>query len=217
MTNENKNGADGSSNNNGGGDEGELDLDLDQEGADGEGKDGKDKDGEGKDQKPTNKFANETPEQRSARLDRMKDQHDKKHSLGKYKPADNTDKPSKQPGELDYGQKAYLVSNGIKGGAEMEFTKNMLKETGKDIDALLESPYFQSELKTFREKQASKDALPNNSRRSGNPATDSVEYWIAKGELPPADQAELRRKVVNAKIKAQSSGSPFTKNPIVGQ
>lgn len=130
-------------------------------------------------------------------------------------PVDTTQKDGKKPSGLDYGQKAFLVANGIKGSDEMAFVQEFVDNTGKSIEEVLESTYFQAELKERREKQATKDATPSSQKRSGNAASDTVEYWLAKGTLPPMDQRELRQKVVNAKIKAQSSGNPFTNNPVI--
>lgn len=155
----------------------------------------------------------ETPEQKSARLARMQDQHDKKHGLGKYK---TEEVPSNKKSEdFDYGQKAFLIANDVKTPGEMELAKNIMKASGMDLEAVLNSGYFQSELKNFREAQATKNAIPQPGKRNGQIASDQVEYWLAKDELPPASQVELRRKVVNAKIKAKSDGSPFTNNPVV--
>lgn len=192
----------------------EVDIDLDDEGKDDEGEEKKGKDGEGEG-KPK-KYADETPEQRSARLARMSDQHDKKHKLGKYKTA-TEDKPSQKKSEgMDYGQLAFLTSKGIESEDEVAFVEKTMKDTGKELKDVLKASWFQAELKEMRETNASKDAVPRGPKRSGQVTNDSVEYWLAKGELPPADQRELRQKVVNAKMKKAQSGSVFTDNPVQG-
>lgn len=122
------------------------------------------------------------------------------------------------PSDFDYGQKAFLVSNGIKGKDEMALAKEVMEETGKtDLEDLVESKYFKARLKEFREDAAAKDAVPDSSRRSSAGSRDSVEYWIAKGELPPntPENRELRTKVVNAKMKAANNGSKFSSTPVV--
>lgn len=121
--------------------------------------------------------------------------------------------PSKS-GDLDYGQKAYLVANGIK-GEEMNLVKEVMANTGKSLDEVLESKYFQAELKEFREAKAVEEATPSGTPRSGQSSRDSVEYWLAKGEMPPADQRELRQQYVNAKMKAETNKNIFTENPVV--
>lgn len=115
---------------------------------------------------------------------------------------------------FDYGEKAYLRSSGIE-PSEFDFVYEVMSNTGKPMEDVLESKYFQAELKERRDAKASKEALPSGSKRSGQVARDSVEYWLAKGELPPPDQRELRTKVVNARIKQQQDQSTFTDNPVV--
>jgi len=45
---------------------------------------------------------------------------------------------------------------------------------------------------------------------------DKVDYWIAKDEMPPADQQQLRRDYVNAKnLKKAEDSSKFTDRPVV--
>ncbi len=137
--------------------------------------------------------------------------------LGDPKPAPASDpKPNATPEKkgFDYAEKAYLKSSGID-ATEFDLVKEVMEATGKDIDGVLGSKYFQADLKERREAKASDGATPSGSKRAGNSTRDSVDYWIAKGELPPLDQPDLRRKVVNAKIKAAKDSSHFTKTPVV--
>lgn len=159
--------------------------------------------------------ADETPDQKEARLARMLDRHQKKHGLGKYANGQQPSDDKNKSGDLDYGQKAFLVANGVKDAEEVALVQTVMKDTGKTLEQVLESKYFQAELKEMRDAKATADATPNGTKRSGQSARDTVEYWLAKGELPPADQVKLRRDVVNARMKAESSGNPFTSNPVV--
>lgn len=124
------------------------------------------------------------------------------------------DKPKEEPKEssLDYGQKAFLVAEGVKRGEETNLVEEFM-ETGKSLEDILDSRVFQAELKSLREDIKAKEATPSNSKRSTSTSRDKVEYWVNKGELPPIDQVELRRAVVNAKVKSENSGSNFTGNP----
>lgn len=99
---------------------------------------------------------------------------------------------------LDYGQKAFLVASGIKGEAELKLVQEVMSSTGKTLEQVLESKYFQAELEERREIAKTAEAVPNG-KRSGNIASDSVEYWMSKpmAEVPQ----EMRIKVVNAKLK----------------
>lgn len=125
-----------------------------------------------------------------------------------------TKKESETKETLDYGQKAFLVANGIKGKEEIDLVKEYLAN-GKELDDVVENKHFQNDLKDLREAKAVKDATPSGSKRSGTSARDSVDYWLAKGELPPTDQVQLRRDVVNARMKKETSGNKFSSNPVV--
>ncbi len=157
----------------------------------------------------------ETPEAKRARLERQLNQHNKKYGFDKEEKLAPKTKKADKNGELDYGQKAYLVANGIKGSDEVALVQKVMAETGRDLDSVLEMKHFQTELKDFREAKALKDAIPNAQNRSGQSTRDQVGYWIAKGELPPADQVQLRRDVLNKRIEQAKSGNQFSSNPIV--
>lgn len=118
--------------------------------------------------------------------------------------------------DMDYGKKAFLVANGIKGSEEIGLAERISDETGKTLDEVIESKYFKYELNELREAAKIADATPSTSKRSGTSARDSVDYWVKKGELPPPDQVALRRAVVNEKSKiAKNDSSHFTDNPVI--
>lgn len=107
---------------------------------------------------------------------------------------------------LDYGQKAFLVASGIKGEAETALVQEVMKDTGKTLEQVLESKYFQAELEERREIARTTEAIPTG-KRSGNMATDSVEYWMTK---PIADvPQDMRAQVVNAKLKQSEKKGAF--------
>lgn len=119
---------------------------------------------------------------------------------------------------FDYAEKGYLRSAGIK-SSEYELVEKYI-QAGKSLDEVLDEDstvgkLFQAELKEQRQEKESRDALPSGGKRSTSSARDSVEYWLAKGELPPWNERELRQKVVNAKISKESNKSQFTDNPLV--
>ncbi|MCF7843863.1 hypothetical protein K9M47_03120 [Candidatus Gracilibacteria bacterium] len=113
---------------------------------------------------------------------------------------------SKKSDDLDYGAKAYLTANGIKGSKEFDFVKDELKKSGEDLDSLLENDYFKARLEKFRNLNKTTEAIPKGSKRSGV-TTDSVEYWMSKPieEVPQ----EMRIKVVNARLKKDESKGQF--------
>jgi len=185
----------------------EENNDVEEESEGTEGQENKDSNenvdkGEGKKQdKPV-----ETPAERVARLDGMLRRAKKDAGMLTEEPKQ---KSSKKSEGFDYGEKAFLTANGIKGIEEHEFAQRLQKQTGLDLDTLLEDNYFKTKLTEFRETTATANAIPTGTKRSNNSSVDSVEYWISKGELPPKDQVELRRKVVNARLKKEDSKGVF--------
>jgi len=123
--------------------------------------------------------------------------------------AERTPKESKKSDELDYGQKAYLVANDIKSADEIKLVQTVMKDTGKTLEQVLESKYFQAELKEKRDLKVTDEATPTNSKRSNQGVKDSVDYWIAKGELP--EDRELKMKVIAARRAKDGGGNPFRK------
>ena len=99
------------------------------------------------------------------------------------------------------------MANGIKGSKETELIQKVLSESGKTVEEVLESKYFQAELNELRELNKTDDALPKGSKRTGQSAQDTVDYWIAKGELPT--DRKLRQDVVNARIAKETNKSVF--------
>lgn len=149
---------------------------------------------------PKEEKATETPEARYARLKRQTEQAAKKLGIEPESP-----KSSKKSDEFGYDVKAYLKASGIK-SEEFDFVKQEMKSSGQDIDSLLENDYFQSRLEKHRAIEKTSNATPKGTR-SGSPATDSVDYWMAK---PIEDvPAEMRIKVVNAKLAKDKNKGIF--------
>lgn len=114
------------------------------------------------------------------------------------------------PKEFDYGQKAFLVAKGYDTDEEESFLFKEVSETGKTLSQVLSFNYVQEQLKALKEQKNSEGAIPRGSgERGGQGNRNSVDYWIQKGELPPEDQIEMRRKVVNEKLKRSQSKSKF--------
>lgn len=117
--------------------------------------------------------------------------------------------------EPDYAKLAYLETKGITSDEDIAWAEQQAKDSGKSLRDLFQAKWFTEELKERREVAAAKAAIPSGSKRSVNSTRDTEDYWIAKGELPPANQPELRAKVVAKKIQQAKSASQFTDNPVV--
>lgn len=191
----------------------DIDIDVDED-EDEDADKAKGKDGEPK--KPT-----ETPEAKRARLKRQLKQLNKKHGF-KDEDDDEDDEPrpkksskKKEDVGLDRMDKAILRVEKITHPDDVELVEQIMRETGKDLESVLESKYFKAELADLREGRATEEAVPKGTKRSSQASRDSVQYWLNKGELPPVDQVDLRRKVVQAKIDKEKSGSQFSDNPVL--
>lgn len=134
-----------------------------------------------------------------------------KRAETKLKKSSDSPAPSKPstPGDFDYSQKAFLAVNEIKSAKELELAKDFMDNTGKSLDDVVTNKYFLQELKELKEIEKTTLANPTGSRRTGQSAQDSVEYWLAKGEMPPQGMTELRRAYVSAKMKKDDSGKKF--------
>lgn len=111
-------------------------------------------------------------------------------------------------GEFDYSQKAFLKASGISGD-EMKLARDFMLNTGKSLDEVVENKYFMAELNETRELKKTQDATPMGSKRTGASSMDSVDYWLAKDEMPPAGNVALQREWVNAKMKKEQTKGKF--------
>lgn len=159
----------------------------------------------------------ESPADRKARLERELARHKEKHPelYEEKKP----EKRGKKSEELDYGQKAYLIAKGIEDAEEVALVKTAMENSGKSLEEVLNASWFKAELKEFRDSKETANATPGNGKRTGSSAANTVEYWLAKSELPPntPENKKLRQDVVNARIKRETTDRQFTDTPVVGK
>jgi len=114
--------------------------------------------------------------------------------------------------ELDYGQKAFLVANGVKGEKALKLAEDYLAGGRFTPESLIDNKYFQNELKDLMDDEAAKTATPEGGVTArGGSAKDTVDYYLKKNEMPPDDKPELRKKYVAARYKKEKSGNPFGK------
>jgi uncharacterized protein (DUF3084 family) len=118
---------------------------------------------------------------------------------------------TKQTDDLDWGEKSYLRASGIE-PLDFDFVQEQMRESGiRDIGKLIENPYFKTALKEQIDARAVKEATPSKTRGSSESTTTKVDYWIARGELPPnnPENAQLRRDVVNRRLEIEQSSNKF--------
>ena len=99
----------------------------------------------------------------------------------------------------------------------MEFLKDTLEETGKDQQSIINSEWFNAELKSRQDKRAVTDATPKGGRGSGETPSNKADFWIKKGELPAdtPENRELRIEVVNARMKIESNRNKFADKAVI--
>lgn len=147
----------------------------------------------------------ETPEAKLARLKRQTAQLEKKLGVAEQE-------PKSKSSDLDYGQKAFLKSYGVQGSDELQLVREYI-ENGKSLDDIPNNRHFQNDLTELRDARIVRQAIPSGTARANNNARDSVEYWVAKGEMP-AD-AMLARQVLNARLAKEQTSNKFSNNPII--
>jgi hypothetical protein len=133
------------------------------------------------------------------------------------KPKETTteEKPKKSESNEEFGllEKTYLRSADIVEADEVELAQKLQKETGKDLDALIESSYFKSELKDLRDAKATTKATSDVKGGGASKATDSVDHWVDKGVPPTREQVPdraTRVKIIKQLMQnASGSGKKF--------
>lgn len=139
-----------------------------------------------------------------------------RQELQKNKPKAEAPKEEKKNG-LDKLDRAVLRVEKITHQDDIGLVEDWMKDTGKDIEQVLASVRFQSELKELQDKRAAQEAAPQNSKRSGQSARDEVDYWLAKGPGPeglPKDNPALAQKVVQARRAQAQRANQFSDEPI---
>tara|TARA_R110000851_G_scaffold108432_2_gene229690 strand:+ start:2090 stop:2599 length:510 start_codon:yes stop_codon:yes gene_type:complete len=118
-------------------------------------------------------------------------------------------KPEVDNSLLERLNRMELKENGLKDAEEIELVLGKAKELSISPLVLVKDGLADGILERHRKVKADELASVGTSSRGATNQKDGVDYWISKGELPPADKVELRRKVVNAKIAKQSHSKMF--------
>lgn len=150
----------------------------------------------------------ETPEQKLGRLKRMVTQEEKRQGVSE-KPATKDEPKKTKSGEIDYGKLAYLKAEGIQGD-DVALIEEVMESTGQSLTEAVESKHVQAMIKERKDARVVAEATPSSTNRSNNTSRDKVDYWLAKGELPPKEAGrELRIEYVKAKQKSEKPTAEF--------
>src|SRR3990167_11518958 len=110
---------------------------------------------------------------------------------GKVKEAPKIEKELKS--EFGLLEKAYLKASGVNDPDKVELLKKWQKDTGKGIEELVDHPFIKAEFEKLDTAKANALATENIHSDSKDESKDSVDSWLAKGELPK--DKKLRQKV----------------------
>lgn len=125
----------------------------------------------------------------------------------------STNEPKQENNEFGLLEHTFLKGEGITDEATVDFVKEQMKESGKDLVTLFNNNYFKAELESFKTDQANKLASSNVEGGGGdNNAKNTSEYWIAKGVPPTREDVpdrKTRAKIARAFISNQKSSKTF--------
>ena len=102
-------------------------------------------------------------------------------------------------------EKAYLKASGVNDSDKVELLKKWQKDTGKGIEELVDHPFIKAEFEKLDTAKANALATTNIHSDSKDESKDSVDSWLAKGELPK--DKKLRQKVLVEKLRRAKDGS----------
>ena len=102
-----------------------------------------------------------------------------------------------------------LKESGLQDAEEIDLIINESKELNIDPLVYMKKGFATGILESHRKQKEADIANPSSKNRGSVNAKASADYWVSKGELPPQDQVELRREVVNKKMKASNRKQMF--------
>lgn len=127
-------------------------------------------------------------------------------------PQPSSNKPNN---DFDYGELSYLAVKGYEHEDDLNYIKTIKEKSGEPLRKIIEDDYVVEHLRTMKEERMVQNAIPSSQRRAPAILKNTVDYWLAKGELPPMDQVQLRRDVLNERINRERQKSKFTDNPVI--
>lgn len=137
----------------------------------------------------------------------------KRATKPKSEPKKESSNINKESGELDWGQKAFLRTEGIESN-EFDFVQEQLADSNLPLEKLLGNNYFKSQLQEFRDQKSAEKASPGNTRGSTKSTQAQPEYWVDRpfNEVP----VELRRQVLALKEQKEKGPSHRPHNIVYG-
>lgn len=115
-------------------------------------------------------------------------------------------------GELDDTQLDYLDLKGVTEDEDIAVIKSVMQKTGQTVRQALKDDYVVAKLRDLKVARDVKTATPSATKRSGQQATDNVDYWFQKyeasGELPKGMPAGMASKLIDRKASQEDVHTP---------
>lgn len=119
----------------------------------------------------------------------------------------------KEPDAPDLSQKAFLRAAGLTDAEEVDLALATAKKWGLAVDVLVDDADWKDKLEKHRTTKANETAT-SDVKGSGNTqqASQTPEYWIAKGTAPTAEQIpdrKTRAKIARAIMASAKNSKTF--------
>lgn len=106
---------------------------------------------------------------------------------------------SQQVASTDDALLGRLEARGVMDVDDQDYVIKAAKSLGVSPIEALNDDVVKDRLAANQKARETTDATPSSSSRSGQTSpTDTVDHWLKKGELPPKEKKDLRRKVMHA-------------------
>lgn len=135
----------------------------------------------------------------------------KRATKPKSEPKKESKNITKETGDLDWGQKAYLRTEGIE-STEFDFVQEQLDESNLPLEKLISNNYFKSQLQEFRDQKSAEKATPGKTRGATKSAKTEPAFWLDKDfkDVPE----DMKRAVLNLKLE-QETGARHSSQKII--
>jgi hypothetical protein len=124
------------------------------------------------------------------------------------KPEKPEPEPKSQPIEPDYAKLAYLETKGIIHPDDQKLVQDEAMRLKLPLTDVLAFDHIKSKLTANKDQREAQEGMPKGKGSASGKTQNDVDYWLAKGETP--DDLELAGKVIEARIKKETTGNRFS-------
>lgn len=110
--------------------------------------------------------------------------------------------------EPDYAKLAFLKSNQVEHPDDQKIVMDEAARLKLPLTDILGMEHIKAKLKDSKDQREAQSGMPKGKGRAGGNTQGDVDYWLANGKTP--DELELAEKVINARMKQDSSQKMFS-------